>query len=192
MAAIIGGVIGMFVSPGMFPLGLLDVLLTGILPALFVALIVNTDNNIDWLLSIIAIIITGIFFLVFPYVWPTIPGEIPDIGYFLSTLVFWVPWLIIIFTPLRKMIPEWARSDDRKMKYIGTVISVLIGMELFYYWWGAPYWYIFTYPVALAFAANLGYSIYWPFLAIVTGIIAIPIIEALQRSGLPRIPRATW
>ena len=42
IAAVIGGFIGMFVSPAMFPLGLLDVLLTGILPALFVALMIIT------------------------------------------------------------------------------------------------------------------------------------------------------
>jgi hypothetical protein len=69
---------------------------------------------------------------------------------------------------------------------------VLMGIEVFYYWWGAPYWYIFNYPVALAYVANLGYTWWWPILCIITTIIAIPVVEALKRSGLPRIPRAIW
>ena len=193
LAAIIGGFIGMFVSPAMFPLGLLDVLLTGILPAVFVALMINTDNNLDWILTVLAVLITGIMFLVFPYIWPTLPGETPDALYFLSTLVFWVPWLIILLTPIGKSwIPQWARGDDITKRYVGVFLAVLMGIEAFYYWWAAPYWYIYSYPVALSFVANIGYTYWWPFLCIVITIISIPVVEALKRSGLPRIPRAIW
>ena len=162
IAAIIGGIIGMFVSPAMFPLGILDVVLTGILPAVFTAMFVNTNKTIGWILSVVALIITGVAFIVFPYVWPAIPGETADMMFFATTLVFWVPWLI------------------------------LMCFMAFYYWWAAPYWYVFTYPVALAITTNIGYTWWWPVLAIITAIIAIPVVEALKRSGLPRIPDAIW
>jgi hypothetical protein len=193
IAAIIGGFIGMFVSPGMFPLGLLDVLLTGILPALFVALFINTDNTVDWILTLISVIMTGVMFIVFPYVWPTIAGQTAGVVFWGTTLVFWVPWLILLLTPVAKSwVPEWARGDDPKKKYIGVFLAVLMGLEVFYYWWGAPYWFIFAYPIDLAILTNLGYTWWWPFLSLLTTIIAIPVIEALKRSGLPRIPRSLW
>jgi len=193
IAAIIGGIIGMFVSPAMFPLGLLDVLLTGIMPAVFTALFVNTNKIIGWILTVVALIVTGLMFIVFPYVWPTIPGETATLTFFATTFVFWLPWLIITLTPIgRKRIPEWCRGDDPKMQYLGVFLVVLMGFMAFYYWWAAPYWYIFTYPVALATGTNIGYTWWWPVLAILTSIIAIPIVEALKRSGLPRIPDAIW
>ena len=193
IAAIIGGIIGMFVSPAMFPLGLLDVLLTGIMPAVFTALFVNTDKVIAWILTVVALIVTGLMFIVFPYVWPTIPGEPATLTFFATTLVFWLPWLIITLTPIgRKLIPEWCRGDDPKMQYLGVFLVILMGFMAFYYWWAAPYWYIFTYPMALATGTNIGYTWWWPVLAILTSILAIPIVEALKRSGLPRIPDAIW
>jgi hypothetical protein len=204
IAAIIGGIIGMFVSPAMFPLGLLDVVLTGILPAVFTALFVNTNKTIGWILSIVALILTGVAFIIFPYVWPTafiifpyvwptIPGETADVVFFATTVLFWLPWLILMFLPIgRKWIPEWCRGDDPKKQYLGVFLVVLMGFMTFYYWWAAPYWYVFTYPIALATTTNIGYTWWWPVLAIVTAIIAIPVVEALKRSGLPRIPDAIW
>lgn len=193
IAAILGGFIGMFVSPAMFPLGLLDVVLTGILPAVFVALMFNTDKALDWILTILAVALTGIMFIVFPYIWPTIAGSSAGIVYWSTTLVFWVPWLIILLTPLGKSwIPEWARGEDPKKQYFAVFLGILMALEVFYYWWGAPYWYIFAYPIDLAIVTNLGYLWWWPILAAITTIIAIPLVEALKRSGLPRIPRAIW
>jgi len=192
LAAVIGGVIGMFVSPGMFPLGLLDVMLTGILPALFVALTINTDETLDWILTLVAIIITGVMFIVFPYVWPGIPGQTPTVAFWFSTLPFWVPWLIVMLTPLKNWIPEWARGEDPKKRIIGIFLGIFIGIELFYYWWAAPYWLIFNFPLEVSYVANLGYLWWWPIMSIITTVIAVPVIEALKRSGLPRIPRALW
>ena len=68
ISAIIGGFIGMFISPATFPLGPLDVLLTGILPAFYPALVMATDDNKYWALAIIVWIGTGIFATVFPYI----------------------------------------------------------------------------------------------------------------------------
>ena len=194
IAAVIGGFIGMFISPAMFPLGLLDVVLTGILPAVFVALFMNVDDNRWYLLTVIAVIFTTIMWFVYPYIFPGVPGQTPDALFYLSTTFFWLPWLILLFTPvLKTWVPEWSRLDDPKKRYIGVFLGVLAGIEIFYYWWTAPYWQIFAYPIELSFTSNMfGYSWWWPVLSILTTVIAIPVIEALKRSGLPRIPRAIW
>jgi len=169
-------------------------LLTGILPAVFVALFMNVDDNRWYLLTVLAVLFTTVMWFVYPYIFPGVPGQTPDALFYLSTTFFWLPWLILLFTPvLKTWVPEWSRMDDPKKRYIGVFLGVLAGIEIFYYWWTAPYWQIFAYPIELSFTSNMfGYSWWWPVLSILTTVIAIPVIEALKRSGLPRIPRAIW
>ncbi len=193
LAAVIGGVIGMFISPATYPLGPVDVLLTGILPALYVALIINADDNKYWVLSLLAMIVTSVFAIFWPYIWPGITGETWTIEFLLAGLMFWLPWLIIEFTPIGKTkIPEWSRMEDPKTRYLGVLLAVLMGLMMWFIPWGMVYWYIFEYSVALAIGTFIAYSWWVPTLAVITTIIAVAVVESLKRSGLPRIPRAIW
>ncbi|MHA1246461.1 MAG: hypothetical protein ACTSPE_03985 [Candidatus Thorarchaeota archaeon] len=193
IAAVIGGVIGMFISPATYPLGPLDVLLTGILPAVYVALIMNADDVKYWILSLIAMIITSVYNIVFPYIWPGIAGEPWNITIFLAGLIFWLPWLILEFLPVGKSwIPAWAREDTPKKRYLGVFLAVLMGLEMWFIPWALVYWYLFSYSAALAVGTYIAYSWWVPTLAVITTIIAVAVVESLKRSGLPTIPRAIW
>ncbi|TFG04722.1 hypothetical protein EU538_12030 [Candidatus Thorarchaeota archaeon] len=193
LAAVIGGVIGMFISPATYPLGPVDVLLTGILPALYVALIINADDNRYYILSLIAMIVTSVYGIIWPYIWPGVAGEVWSIEFMLAGLIFWLPWLIIELTPIGKSkIPEWARMEDPKTRYLGVLLAVLMGLEFWFIPWGNVYWYIFDYSVALAIGTFIAYSWWVPTLSVITTIIAVAVVESLKRSGLPRIPRAIW
>ena len=192
ISAIIGGFIGMFISPATFPLGPLDVLLTGILPAFYPALVMATDDNKYWALAIIVWIGTGIFATVFPYIYPGIAGTTWDPLVSILGLYYWLPWFIIILTPLRQMIPEWARNPARNKRYAGVFLISLIGLMAWYLPWSLPYWLILNYTVGFGITVHIAYTWWVPTMAIITTLISVPVIEAMMRSGLPRIPKAIW
>ena len=192
VAAFFGGIIGMFISPAAYPLGLLDVILTATLPAVFVTLTVN--NNKYWMFTGIIFLAIGIWFEVFPFY---IPGggpftPPPQPGYTIITLYYWLPWLIIELTPLgTKLIPEWIRGSGTK-QYIGLFLAMLMSLLIWAIPWFLPYWYLFGYAGTLSYAVAIAYSWWFPALSIIITIITIPIIEGLKRSGLPKIPMAVW
>ncbi len=192
IAAAVGGFIGMFISPATFPLGPVDVLLTGIFPAFYTALAINADEDRYWLLAIISWVGTGIFASVYPYMWPGIEGTswVPLVA--ILGAYYWLPWLIILITPLRTRIAEWARSEEPKMRYIGVFLAALIGLMAWYLPWSLPYWQILSYTVEFGITVHIGYTWWVPTMAIITTLISVPVVEAMARSGLPRIPRAIW
>jgi len=65
VAATIGGIIGMFIAPAAFPLQLVDVVLSGLLPALSVAIIIYASKR--WSLAIAWCVVMGIFGTLFPF-----------------------------------------------------------------------------------------------------------------------------
>ena len=192
VAAFFGGLIGMFISPAAYPLGLLDVILTATLPSFFVTLTINNDKY--WYFNIIIILAMGIWLSVFPYY---IPGGAafsppPQPWFLFVGFWYWLPWLIIEITPLgTKYIPKWARESG-KYQYIGVFLAMLMGLLVWAIPWFLPYWYLFAYPGALAYAALIAYSWWFPTLSIIITIITIPIVEGLKRSGLPKIPMSIW
>lgn len=197
LAAVIGGTVGMFISPATFPLGPLDILLTGVLPAFYTAFALNGDDKKFLGMAIIFWIITGIFATVFPFIFPGVgtgTGEYAwDPLVSILALYYWLPWLILMITPLgTKLIPEWARGEDRPKRYLAVFLAVLMGLMAWYIPWGTIYWLILEYSVALGIATHIAYMPWVPAMAIITSIIAVPVVEALERSGLPRIPRAIW
>ena len=58
--------------------------------------------------------------------------------------------------------------------------------------WTRPYWYLFNFSAELGVATHVGYSWWVPALSAITTVITIPIVEALERSGLPKIEGAIW
>lgn len=194
ISATIGGLIGMFISPAAFPLGLLDVLLTGILPAVFVTLTVN-NHRLWWKATVPIFLAMGVWEELFPYYYPGPAAGFenpPQPLYGALSAYYWLPWLIIMGTPLGiKYVPKWIRSTGR-MRYVGVFLAMLSGIMVWSIPWFLPYWYIYSYPVALAVSVLIGYSWWFPVLSIVITIITLPIIEALRRSGLPPAPGAIW
>jgi hypothetical protein len=195
ISATVGGVIGMFIAPAAFPLQLVDVILTGALPALFVGLAANNDRW--WKYSVLAAVLVGIFGTLFPFYVPGASAgfQQPEnfITYAILPAYYWLIPLLILITPLgRKMMPNWMHSTDRRQRYAGIFLAVLSGMLIWFMPWSLPYWYVFKYEVALGIATFVGYTWWVPAFALLVTIITIPLLEALSRSGLPKIEHTLW
>jgi hypothetical protein len=195
VSATVGGIIGMFIAPGAFPLQLVDVILTGTLPAMVVALMVNAHQR--WGLAVAWTILVGIIGTLFPFYVPGASAGFAQppnaVVYFLLVAYYWAIPLIVLLTPLgRRLIPEWARSEDRQRKYIGLLLAFLLGLFTWFLPWSLPYWYVYEYTPAAGVATLIGYMWWVPLFAVVIAIIAVPLVEALRRSGLPKIPGALW
>jgi hypothetical protein len=194
-AATVGGVIGMFIAPAAFPLQLVDVFLTGTLPAFAVGLMMNANKN--GLMAIIWCVAVGIFGTLFPFYVPGSAAGFSQptnaVSYFLMVAFYWLIPLLIIISPLgRKLMPEWVRGTDRKYKYIGIALTFITGLFTWFLPWSLPYWYVSQYEPSVGVATLLGYMWWTPLFALAITIITVPLIEALRRSGLPKIPGAIW
>lgn len=194
LAAAIGGLIGMFLAPAGFPLGLGDVVLTGLLPAVCVGLMVNSDRYALW--AGLLVIANGIFSFLFPFY---VPGRAagfeapPEPVYSLLGAYYWLPPLIVALTPIgRRFISGACRSGDRRRKYIGVLLAILMGLLVWWSPWSRPYWYLLEYAPGLAVTTLIGYLWWVPALAAIVTAITVPILEALGRSGLPRVNEGLW
>lgn len=194
VAAIIGGLIGMFLAPGAFPLGLVDVLITSVSAAVMTGLVLHADRL--WKAAIPVAVLVALFSMTFPYY---IPGGAagfeapPQPLYWALSAYYWLPSLIVLATPLgMSLVPSWRESEDRTKRYLGIFIVMLAGFLLWWNPWTRPYWYLFNYPVGLGIATLIGYTWWVPALAAITTVITAPILEALKRSGLPKIEGAIW
>lgn len=195
VAATVGGIIGMFIAPAAFPLQLVDVVLTGLLPAFTVALMINAHKR--WGISIVWCILVGIFGSIFPFYVPGSSAGFAQptnaVVYFLLVAYYWAIPLILLLTPVgRKLVPEWARSDERKLKYAGLTLAYIMGLFTWFLPWSLPYWYVFQYEPSTGTATLLGYMWWVPLFSLAIAVITVPLVEALKRSGLPKIPGALW
>jgi hypothetical protein len=195
VAATVGGVIGMFIAPAAFPLQLVDVILTGTLPSLAVWLMM--DANKRWLWALIWSVVIGIFGTLFPFYVPGAAAGFvapPNtVVYFLLVAYYWVIPLAILISPLgRKLVPEWIRGQDRKFKYIGLVIMYICGLFTWFLPWSLPYWYVYQYTPAAGVATLIGYMWWVPLFSLAITVITVPLVEALRRSGLPKVQGSIW
>ncbi|MBE0699125.1 MAG: hypothetical protein IH586_19570 [Anaerolineaceae bacterium] len=195
VAATVGGVIGMFIAPAAFPLQLVDVFLTGTLPA-FAVMVMMEANKRGWL-ALAWCVLVGIIGTVFPFY---IPGKsagfaAPEnmVSYFILVAYYWVIPLIIIVSQLgRRLMPAWIRGQDRKFKYIGLGLTYITGLFTWFLPWSLPYWYVYQYEPSMGVATLIGYTWWVPLFSLVITIITVPLVEGLRRSGLPKIPGAIW
>jgi hypothetical protein len=195
VAATVGGIIGMFIAPAAFPLQLVDVILTGTLPA-FAVWVMMECNQRGWL-AVAWTILVGVIGVLFPFY---VPGQAAGfaqpanpVTYFLLVAYYWVIPLIIILLPLgRRQMPEWVRGADRKFKYIGLFLTYVIALFTWFLPWSLPYWYVYTYEPSMGVATLIGYMWWVPLFSLAITIITVPLVEALRRSGLPKIPGAIW
>ncbi len=88
--------------------------------------------------------------------------------------------------------PRWVRSDQRVERYGGVFLIVMAALFVWWLPWTRPYWYREGFSAALGVTTHLRYVWWVPALSGVTAIITIPIVEALERSGLPKLEGAIW
>jgi len=196
VAAFIGGIIGMFIAPPAFPLGIVDAVLVVFVPEVFVALAFNVKKY-RWAFLAFQALMTVVFFIAL-FFYPGVVGgwpPIPVANYFLATLYYWLLPTIVLASPLgTKFVYEWSRSQDVKQRSIGVFIGSWMAMNAWYispsYW---LYWILFAFPSALLYLMAWGiYTWYMPLFGLVLSLIAVPIIEALRRSGMAKPPNVLW
>jgi len=195
-AALVGGIIGMFISPPAYPLGIIDAVAVVVLPSIFVGLALNMKKY-KWIFLGWQILMTIIFFVVL-YYYPGVVGgwpPIPEGTYFLSTLYYWLLPIIVLLSPIgTKYIYNWARSTNARQRSIGVFLGTWMAMNGWYispsYW---LYWILFAFPSPLLYLMSWGiYTCYMPVFAILMTIITVPITEALRRSGMAKPPDVLW
>ncbi|MDD2694299.1 MAG: hypothetical protein PHD58_00050 [Anaerolineales bacterium] len=193
-AALVGGVIGMFIAPAAYPLQVVDIFLNAGLPAIFVALMLK--NARWWKVTVPLFIVLGILGWLVPFYVPGAAagfGKVPEPLYFIMAAIYWLPSTIIAATPLgTRLMPEWVVSSKRVRRYGGVFLTVLAALFVWWLPWTRPYWYLFNFSAELGVATHLAYSWWVPTLSAITAVITIPIVEALERSGLPKIEGAIW
>jgi hypothetical protein len=193
-AAVIGGFIGMFIAPGGFPLGLMDVVLNSVLPATVVMLFINNDRL--WVWNLLGIVVVALMNLFFPYYVPGAAAGFetpPQPLFWLLSAYYWLPPLIVAVTPVgRRLVPAWLRGEVRSRKYAALIISLVAGLLAWWVPWSHIYWYVFKFPAALGVATFIGYTWWVPAVALITAVIAMALLEALSRTGMRKIQRALW
>ncbi len=194
VAAVIGGVIGMFLAPAANPMGLIDVALTAVYPALLVALVVK--NARLWKYTAPFFVLNGIAGYLVPFYVPGAAGgfgRVPEPLYFLLAGLYWIPSTVIVLSPLgTRLIPKWVLSRNRAERYGGIFLAVLVSLFIWWLPWTRVYWYAFHFSAELGVATHVAYSWWVVALSAITAVITIPLVEALERSGLPKIQGAIW
>ena len=187
VAGLIGGIIGMFVAPGAFPMGPVDVALSGAMAAFVVGLLARRWRWIMlawWIFSILLV-----YF--FPY---RVPGQAqgfappPEPAYLLSWwyvgLGFLI-WLVWAFGPLGTWI---YRSRPVWKQIAGLVLGSYAGLTAHRPIYTLPYNFALKWPPQLTISSNLASMPLYAVAMVLLGLVGVGLFRALWRTGLRRVP----
>jgi len=195
IAALIGGILGMFVNPAAFPMGIFDVIVVGTVPALFSGFVFNGNKFRYWVSFVFIYIINAAFAELVPFYLPgkaagfVIPSQ-PK--YFYVVAIFWAPALTI-YILIGRYILKWSSKGNKIRRYAITYVGLLIAILC----WGLPYWYLYAYVLKLTPEVVMAGYLVWqswvmPLIAFVATVIVIPLIDVLKRSPLTPPLEAIW
>lgn len=186
IAGLIGGLIGMFISPGSYPLGLGDALLSGAFLPLFWGLAKPYYRKIyiPWVLLWI------VYYFLFPFYIPGKAGGFESVSqpaYFLSFI--WGPLGLIFAILFQQIFLKWMKVPAFGKRLVGYILFMVGPCSAWLLpWIGVYIWYL-HYPPGLAQANNVvSWWFYMLPIPIVTGLVSMLLIQALEKSGLRRVP----
>jgi hypothetical protein len=188
-AAAIGWAVGLFIAPGTTIIGLF-VNMSG--PAVAAGLILNKK----WKWIVWVPLLGIVWFELTPWYWPGLPGGISSLPQPFLALSVWYDALTLplLLTVGRNIVPDWIKGKDRKKMFAGLMLLSWISTQMCHLWSWTP-WILFFYPIP-AYVVAVLQAVSVPFerlmLQVVSGIIGVPIILSLRRSGLRKIPTAVW
>ncbi len=186
IAGVIGGLIGMFISPGSYPLGLVDVMLSGTLLPVFWGLAKPYYRKIyvPWVIFWILI-----YFLV-PFYIPGKAGGFDSVSQPIYTLSFiWGPLGLIFVLLFQKTLLNWMREIAFGKRLVGYILYMVGPCSAWLLPWIGLYFYFLKYPPAAAQANNwVAWYFYILPIPVVTGLVSMLLIQALEKSGLRRVP----
>jgi hypothetical protein len=190
IASFTGGLIGMFLAPGAFPLGLIDVILSAAIIGLSAGLMARRWKWVFLGWWILNLSLVGFF----PYLWP---GQLANLArpneptYTLSwwyVVLAFVVWIVL--GPLTTdLLHRWgAKGSPKKLQILSLILMGFIGRCSMQPLWALPYYYILRWPpdyVVLDNSVSLPtYVLNW----IGTGLLAYVVFRALWRTRLRRVP----
>jgi hypothetical protein len=190
IAAFIGGLIGMFIAPGGFPLGLVDVILSGAIFGLSAGLM---TKKLRWVFLIWWIINLAMVAF-FPYRIPGASGgfQAPEEPtYTLSwtyVLIAFILWLAL--GPLTtNLLSKWAkRGSSLWLQALSLLIYAYIFRSAMQPMWSLPYYFIFDWPADWAIVDNWvsipTYVLDW----VGSCVLAVFVFRALWQAKLRMVP----
>lgn len=196
IAGLVGGLIGMFIAPPAYALGVLDAFNIACLPAILVGLALCMKKYWKIFIPLEILCIASFFVVLFYY--PGVSGgwaDVPLTPFFISTLLYWLIPLIVLASPIgTKYIYNMARNTDMKKRSIGVFVGSWMAMNVYYitpaFW---LFWIIYAFPAPLLNVMFWAiYSWYMPLFAVIVTIIAVPLAEALRKSGMAKPPDVIW
>jgi predicted membrane protein len=192
LAALIGGLIGMFLSPGSYPLGIIDANLSGGLIALFWGLAAHRKYtkllipfSILWLVFVQVIPYRSALWVSGSFGAPTEPAYIASWSWAYLGVV-----LAIVNVILGGIFWRWVRdpASARRRMFAGVLlISFIACAEWMVPWIGVWNW-LLVFPVGSATTVNYGAWVGYALPITVASSIVITLsIVSLRRSGLRRM-----
>jgi hypothetical protein len=189
VAGFIGGIIGMMISPGAYPLGFVDVALSGVLIPFSWGLLHPKYRKIA--LVWYPLMVVGFF--IFPYHFP---GERIGLGgvqepqYLLTWAYGWIGMLVYVFFAPR--IWKLYASEERVASIVGLYMNNLLATIMWVLIWVFPWMGLIRFPYETALANNVInlWSSVLP-VSVTSTVLGYFLIRAIRRGNLRRI-EGTW
>ena len=181
VAGVIGGLIGMFISPGSYPLGLVDVFLSGGFLPLFWGLAHPRFRKIYVPLAVVLIVWMGIM----PYNWPGPAGgfEQADPIYLLSFA--WAPVGLIVYLIFQQLALKWIESPVTGRQLVGYLLYMFPPLTSWMIIWQNPYKIMLKFPLEVGRWESINtWWAYLPAMLAASSIVSWLVVRALKRSGL--------
>ncbi len=186
ISATIGGVIGMMISPGAYPLGIVDIILSGTLISFTWGFMQPRFRK--WLVALFVIHL--VVYYVFPYYWPAEAAGLEraqEPEWFFSMNAFILG--TILFIVVGPTIWRWFQSDTRWKMIVGLVGTNFFAVLLWEMPWVYPWRYLIRYPYTVSLVENyLAWIVTIIPIVAITSVISYFLIRAVQKAGLREIP----
>lgn len=187
VAGLIGGAIGLFIAPGAFPLGLVDVVLAAGLQCLLGGLMAAKWRKfliVWWLLNLITI-------WIFPYRWPgPAQGFETPTGFTYIASYWWIlVGFLLLFVWAYTPVGKWVYKGEKIFRQgIGFVLASYVALTGFYGLYGNTYYYLLKYPIERTITENYLTAPLYMITAVIQGIVAAVVFRAFWRTGLRKVP----
>jgi len=204
IACYVGGIIGMFLSPGAYPLGLIDAYLSGACLGLSWGFASCMDKReckmiyIPWVLGQDAIA------LIVPFIWPGPPYYSPMtefmgmpgiVVHFVRRYMSWIFLAVFLIFGVTGKAVEWCRSEDKKKLILGFLF---LNIYARYGWtpiWGWPYGEYIHSPWETGLLSAFGPL--WPLgqwstwsQVLIATFLGSAIVIGLRKTGYLKVPRS--
>ena len=179
--------IGLFIAPAAFPLGLVDVILVGGIQCLLGGLLAKkwkTYLFAWWIFNLATV-------WIFPYRWPGhSQGFENPVGFAYIASYWWVIlgfvlWLVYAYTNFGNWVSKGKKIYQQFAAFIVASYVAITGMYGLY---GQFYYYLLKYPIERTITENYLTAPLFIATAVIQGLVAALVFRAFWRTGLRKVP----